>query len=340
MLSRISRPVSRRHRSGIEFDGATAVVTGASSGIGRATALALADRGTNVVLAARSEEDLVAVRDDCRSRGADALAVPTDIGDEEQVLALRDRAIDEFGGFDAWINAAAVMAYGPFWELPAATFRRVVETNLFGTVHGSHAALAHYLDRGSGVLVNIDSLYGRITSPYVSPYVTSKFAVRGLTRCLRQETASMDGIDVCAILPEAIDTPIFDHAANHTGREITALPPAMDPDRVVRVILDTLEDPDPERIVGVAGRLMAWGEATAPGLYERLAHRFFQRVALRPTPVPHHDGNVFTPSPARNQVDGGWREDRRWARRGVAGVLVAAAALPTGALAVRSRRRG
>lgn len=322
--------------SGIELEDATIVLTGASSGIGRATAYALAERGARLVLAARSTSDLDEVADECRRRGGDPLVVTTDVGDEPQVEALAARAVEHFGHFDAWINCAAVMAYGRFWELPNRTFRQVIQTNLFGTVHGSQVALEHFLERGHGVLVNVDSLYGRITSPYVSPYVTSKFAVRGLTRCLRQETASIDGVDVCAVLPEAVDTPIFSHAANYTGHQITALPPAADPQRVVKAIVGTLESPYPERIVGIAGRFMAWGEAIAPGLYERVAHRIFDRIALRPASAAESEGNVFSPMSHDNQVDGGWRAERRGLRRG------AVAALATAALVglVSSLRRG
>ena len=323
--------------SGITIEDATVVLTGASSGIGRATAHALAERGARLALASRSEADLQDVREECRERGSDPLVVPTDVGDEDQVMALRDRTIDRFGSIDAWVNGAAVMAYGAFWELPNQTFRHVIQTNLFGTVHGSQAALGHFLEQGHGVLVNVDSLYGRITSPYVSPYVTSKFAVRGLTRCLRQETAGMDDIDVCAVLPEAVDTPIFRHAGNYTGREITALPPAADPDRVVRAIVDTLESPYPERIVGIAGRFMAWGEALLPGLYERVAHRFFQKVAFGDRPAATSHGNVFEPRPQTNRIDGEWRRERRWARRGVAAALVAAAAAPVAGWMARRR---
>lgn len=321
--------------SGVAIEDATVVLTGASSGIGRATAHALAERGARLALAARSEADLEEVRDECRQHGADPLVLPVDVADEDQVMALRDRTIERFGSFDVWINNAAVMAYGPFWDIPQATFRRVVQTNLFGTVHGDHAALSHFLDHGRGVVINVDSLYGRITSPFVSPYVTSKFAVRGLTRCLRQETAGMDDVDVCAVLPEAVDTPIFRHAANHTRREITALPPAMDPDRVVRAILDTIESPYPERIVGITGRVVAWGEALAPGLYERVAHRVFERIALRRRPAPIDDGNLFRPTPDTNQVDGGWRAERRRARRVSAAVGLVVAAIPAGWLARR-----
>lgn len=311
--------------TGIAIEDATIVLTGASSGIGRATAHALAQRGARLALAARSTSDLEEVSDECRRRGGDPLVVTTDVGDDAQVEALATRAIEHFGHFDAWVNCAAVMAYGRFWELPNPTFRHVIETNLFGTVHGSQMALEHFLERDHGVLVNVDSLYGRITSPYVSPYVTSKFAIRGFTRCLRQETASFDGIDVCAILPEAVDTPIFDHAANYTGHEITALPPAVAPRRAVRTIVDTLESPRPEQIVGIAGRFMAWGEALAPGLYERVAHRFFDMIALRPDPVPDSHGNVFCPMSGNNQIGGGWRAERRGLRRGAAVALAATA---------------
>ena len=102
------------------------------------------------------------------------------------------------------------------------------------------------------MLVNTDSLYGRLTTPYVSPYVVSKYAVRGFSRCLRQELRGLDGVDVCAVLPQAVDTPIFRHAGNYRGRELTALPLAIDPQRVVRVVLRCLEHPRREVVVGGA----------------------------------------------------------------------------------------
>lgn len=313
--------------SGMDVDGATVVLTGASSGIGRATAHELSERGARVVLAARSEQDLQEVADECRTRGGDPLVVPTDVGDEDQVRHLADRAIDHFGGFDVWVNDAAVMAYGRFADLPVEVFRQVLDTNLFGSLHGARVALEHFRARDHGVLVNIDSLYGRITSPYVSPYIVSKFALRGLTRCLRQETAEFDDIDVCAILPEAVDTPIFSHAGNYTGRRLTALAPATDPDRVVHAIVKAIESPSREKVVGMTGRLAAWGEAVMPRLYEAFAHRFFEKVAFRDEDVPVSAGNVFEPDVERNQVDGGWRRRRRWARRGVVAGVAATGAL-------------
>ena len=312
--------------TGVQLEGATVVLTGASSGIGRATAQALCARGANVVLAARDERTLQEVRDECRERGGQALVVPTDVGDDQQVRALADRAIEHFGGFDVWINNAAVMAYGRFTELPIAVFRRVLDTNLFGALHGARVALEHFHEREHGVLVNIDSLYGRITSPDVTPYVVSKFALRGLTRCLRQETAEYDDIHVCAILPEAVDTPIFEHAGNHSGHRLTALAPAVDPDRVVRSILSVIKSPRREKVVGLTGHVAAWGEAVMPRLYEVVVHRLFETVSFRDEAAPISDGNVFEPDVDGNRIDGGWRRQRRWLRRGTALGLTAAVA--------------
>lgn len=318
-------------RGGIEVDGAVVVITGATSGIGRASAVGLAERGASVVLAARSDEDLEDVAVACRQAGGRALAVTTDVSREEDVEKLAARTVEELGGFDAWINDAAVMAYGAFWEIPTDTYRQVLETNLFGTIHGARAALGHFRDRGRGVLVNIDSLYGRVSTPYVSPYVVSKFGVRGLSLSLRQETARTDGIDVCTVLPEAVDTPIFHHAANYTGTPVTALPFTVDPDRVMRAIVRCIERPKREVIVGVAGRLFAWGRAVAPRAYVWTTSRLMDRLAFREGTARTHHGNVFAPEPELNRIDGGWRERRRGLRRTAAAGAASVAVAPLAA---------
>nr|WP_274387506.1 SDR family NAD(P)-dependent oxidoreductase [Salsipaludibacter albus] len=321
------------------MDGATAVVTGASSGLGRATALALADHGTAVVVAARDAEALDEVVADCRRRGVAALAVPTDVTSEPDVEALGARAQDEFGGYDLWVNAAAVMAYGAVEDVPTETWRRVVETNLFGYLHGCRVALAHFRERGHGVVVNVGSVYGRITSPFVSPYVSSKFAIVGLTRSLRQEIRHLADVHVCQVLPEAVDTPIYRHAANHTGREVTALPATMAPERVVRTILRQARRPRRERVVGLLGRVLMVGERLAPALYEWAAPIAMERLALRSEDAPESTGNVFAPMPEHNRVDGGFRAQRRTLRRVAAAGLATVAVTPVAAWWWRRRRR-
>jgi NAD(P)-dependent dehydrogenase (short-subunit alcohol dehydrogenase family) len=140
------------------------VITGASSGIGRAAALLFARREARLVLAARAEQPLRAVAAEC----GNALAVPTDVRDEAAVTALADRAVERFGRIDVWVNSAGVIAYGRFEDVPGDVFRAVIETNLMGQVHAARAVLPQFRRQGSGVLVNMASVWGRFTSPDVS----------------------------------------------------------------------------------------------------------------------------------------------------------------------------
>lgn len=313
--------------SGLDIDDSVIVVTGASSGIGRATALTLAERGASLILSARSAAVLEEVVRDCEARGAAATAVEADVARREDVEEIARHAVERFGGFDGWVNGAAVMAYGSFWDIPMDSYRRVVEVNLFGTVHGARTAIDHFLERGSGVLVNVSSLYGRITTPFVNPYVVSKHAVRGLTNSLRQEMAELSDVDVAGVYPQAVDTPIFRQAANYTGRELTALPLTIDPQRVAHVIVQCLQRPRSEVIVGWFGHVLAVGRALLPRVYERVAPYAMERLAFRDAESPESDGNVFAPQPELNAIDGGWREERHTLRR----LSAAAAALTVGA---------
>jgi NAD(P)-dependent dehydrogenase (short-subunit alcohol dehydrogenase family) len=116
------------------------------------------------------------------------------------------------------------MAYGPFEEIPSEVFRRIIETNLMGQVHGARVALKRFRAQGAGVLINMSSVWGRVPSPQVSPYVVSKNAVRAFSECLSGEVAGEADIHVATILPEAVDTPIFEHAGNYTRRQVRPTP--------------------------------------------------------------------------------------------------------------------
>jgi len=191
------------------------VITGASSGIGRITALAFARQGACLALAARDQAVLAAVAEECRSLGGRIVIQPLDVRDFAAVDELRRTAVAAFGCIDVWVNCAAVLLFGRFEDLPPEAFRQVIETNVIGYANGARAAILQFRTQGDrGTLINVGSVLGMVGEPYVSAYVTSKFALRGLTACLRQEMRAFPNIHVCAVLPSALDTPIYQRAGN------------------------------------------------------------------------------------------------------------------------------
>ncbi|WP_219419174.1 SDR family oxidoreductase [Pseudonocardia nigra] len=311
------------------------VVTGASSGIGRATALACAAHGAAVVLAARREDALQEVVHQCEAAGGSALAVPTDVTDADAVQGLARRAVEGFGRIDVWVNCAAVTAFAPFQEIPLGDFRRILDVNIMGYVHGARAALPYLRDQGKGVLIDVSSIVSAVPQPYTHAYSMTKAAVRVLGASLRQELW-LDGathVKVCTVLPATIDTPFFDHTANYTGRKAKALPPVYSAERVARTIVNLIRVPRREVIVGPMGRSLVMQMKVAPGLTERqMALQVDKAHLYRTKPAPATDGNLFTPAPGTGSVSGGWHGKRRTALR-----RAASAALLTGGVLMARR---
>jgi len=290
------------------------VITGASSGIGRATAMKAAEQRGTVVLAARQADVLHEVARECEQAGGRALAVKTDVTDEEQVRQLARRAVESYGRIDAWVNDAAVTMLSRFEDAPADAFRRVMETNFFGYVYGARAVLPYFHRQGYGVLVNVASVEGKVAAPYASAYVASKFAVTGFSESLRMELRDTPDIHVSTILPATIDTPLFQHAANYSGKAVQAMPPVYAPEDVAEAILHTIRHPKREVTVGNAGRMIAMRNLVPP-LAERVVAKKVEKRHFQDRPGPNSPGNLFEPIPEFDAVHGGWLDPRQGRRK-------------------------
>ncbi|PRZ06996.1 short-subunit dehydrogenase [Isoptericola sp. CG 20/1183] len=326
----------------MKVKGSVAVVTGASSGIGRATALRLARSGADVVLAARRPGALESAAAECRRHGVRALAVPTDVSDADAVERLARHAAARFGRIDVWVNDAAVSLFGRVTDVPLEDFRRLVDVNVMGTVHGVRAALAHMRPQGRGVIVNIASILGEVPQPYTAAYCLSKAAVRSLSVSVRSELAldGLTGIEVTTVLPPTIDTPLFDQVANDSGRAVRAMPPVYSPERVARAVVGAVRSPRREVVVSTAGRLMAWQHRLSPRAVEATMAAQTDLLQLsRRQAAEATSGNLFEPGPeSAGAVHGGWGGRRRTAQRRLltVGVVVGGAVLARGA---QRRRR-
>ena len=293
-----------------DLAGSVVVITGASSGIGRASARLFAGKGASVVLAARREEALGEVAAECEAAGGRALAVPTDVADLGAVEELARRAMQEFGRIDVWVNNAGVISFGRFEEVPPEVNRRVVETNLLGAMHGAQAVLPVLRRQGSGVLINVSSGFGLVGSPYQAAYTATKFGLRGLSEALRGELLGT-GVSVSCIFPGAVDTPAYRYAGNYSGRAVGPKGRILPAEKVARAIVRNAERPRRESIVGSSVRALTALHALSPALYERAMTRGVEGGFFRDEPGQSGSGGLFEPDPAWTSTDGGFNEEAK-----------------------------
>lgn len=282
-----------------------AMIFGASSGIGLATALQLADDGWNLVLCARSESGLQAAAAKCAERGAATAIVVTDVADNAAVEHAFVQAENEFGAVAAVVNTAAVVAYGRFEDVPAEVFDRVIVTNLLGTANVARAALQHFSIQRSGHLVLLGSLLGKIAVPYMSPYVTGKWAVHGLTRILQIEARKTPGVRVGLVSPGSVNTPAYLQAANYAGFQGRPPPPIDQPEKVARAIVRELTHSRRERGVGLANTFAVMGFRVLPGIFDLLVTPLMKLGGLAEA-RPNTPGTVFDPQPEGDGLYGRW----------------------------------
>src|SRR5918998_3212779 len=306
-------------RTGAE--GRVAVITGASRGIGRATARLFAEGGASVVLAARSEGALLEAAAECEALGGRALAVRTDVAEWGGVEELARRAVERFGRIDVWVNNAVLAAVGRLEEVPPEANRRVVEANLLGYMHGAQAVLPLFRQQDRGVLIFMSSGFGLVGAPYADAYTATKFAQRGLAQALRGELRGTN-VRVCTIMPGGVDTPAYRLAANYSGRAAGPKGFLASPEKIARVVVRCAENPRPEVVVGNSVRMLRLTHALFPGLVERAVGRTIEQGFLRQEPEEPSSGNLHEPSSEWVAADGRFNQD---ARRAVLKVRHAAA---------------
>jgi len=282
-----------------DYPGKVIVITGASSGFGRGTALELAARGASVVLAARSAETLGELSRECEAAGGKALAIPADVSDRSAVEGLAREAIGRFGHFDVWINNAGVAAVGRFDQVPLEDHDQVIKTDLLGTIYGSHCAMRHFRERDAGILINVASAIGKIPSPLYASYAAAKFGIVGLSDALRQELneEKVRSVRVCTVMPMAHDTDFFEHAGNYTGHKTVPIPPTYDPKVTVDALVKLVVDPQDEIITGWQGKVANVLHHLMPAAVEKFMSINTEKAQLKDAPTgPVTAGNVHRPS--------------------------------------------
>ncbi len=282
------------------------VITGASQGIGRETALHLAMNGSSVVLAARNEQALRELAAQVERLGGQAEPVVTDVAEPDQVERLAQRAVERFGRIDTWINNAAVSIYATVGQLDPGEMERLVQVNLLGQMYGSKAAIARMKPRGRGTIINVGSALSERAIPLQSAYVATKHGIAGFSEALRLELRhEQAGIEVVLILPSSINTPLFNFARSRLGVLPMPVPPVYEPRVVAQAICHAAENGGRNIVVGGSGKLLTVGQWLSPSLVDRYmlqgGRTFEQQKTDRPD---DRRDNLFEPSTGPGSTTG------------------------------------
>lgn len=269
------------------------LITGATGGIGQATALLYAERGARLVLASRSRNRLEALVAHCERRGAEAVAAVVDVADAGTVRDAVDLAVARYGRLDVVVHSAASVAYGRITEVPAHVWDHVVDVGVRGTANVAREALRVFEATGSGHLCVVGSVLGQVTTPLMGAYITGKWAVSGLVRVLQQEARETPGVHVSLVTPGGIGTAIYVNAATYVGHLGKPPPPVLSPEAVARAVVTVVERDGRHANVGPANVLMRLGFGLTPRLYDLLVGPLFRRLGLSQERRGPDEGNVF-----------------------------------------------
>lgn len=327
------------------------VVTGASAGVGRATAHAFASQGAHIGLVARGTQGLQAAAAEVEQKGGSALTLPTDIADPEAVEAAARRVEEKFGPIDIWVNCAMATIFAPFHRVSPDEFRRATEVTYLGFVYGTMAALKRMRPRNRGTIVQVGSALSYRAIPLQSAYCGAKFAIRGFTDSLRTELMH-DGVDVHLVMVQmpALNTPQFNWARNKMSRRPQPVPPIFQPEIAADAIMHAAHSRRREVWVGGSALQAIVANKIFPGLLDRYLARNGYSSQLTDEPVdPRQPDNLFEPVPGDPGTHGrfdGQASDwslQLWANehRGIllAGALAIAGFIATMSLGGRSLAR-
>jgi len=265
----------------IELAGAVVIVTGASAGIGRETALAFARRGANVVLAARRQERLEALAAQIERIGVQALVVPTDVGRSDDVARMVRAAVERFGRVDVLVNNAGFGFSGTIEETTEADMRELMDVNYMGAFNATRAVLPHMRRQGRGHIVNVASVVGKLAFPFHGAYSATKFAMVAMTESLRGELDG-SGVTATVVLPGSTRTEFFDAQRTNDGHVSAPTGPQQNPDAVARAIVRSVRRPTPEVNVFPGYRIAYGLNAFFPSLRDFAGRQFYRRSKGRP----------------------------------------------------------
>lgn len=284
----------------------TVVITGASSGAGKAIAIEFAQRAHKLVLAARNMVALEETAEECRAFGAEVKCVQTDVTEPTALINLASEA-DAFGGkIDVWVNNAGILAVGSFTETPLEVTEQVVRTNLLGYIYGAHAVMPYFKKQGHGTLINNISIGGFMAVPYGVGYSASKFGIRGFSSALKAELSAFPNIHVCDAYPAFLDSPGIQHAANYTGKALKPAPPVYDPRRLAMAIVSLADHPKSALMVGSMSSLLRFAYGIFPGITTTLTKAVISTYLKQAKDADKTNGNIFNTLAFGNSVFGGW----------------------------------
>jgi len=278
--------------------GSTVVITGATSGIGRETAREFARAGARVVIAGRRMKRLQELAHEIEAQGGEALAVQTDVSDQAQVEQLVVQAAERFGRIDTLVNNAGVGIAVRFEEQPIEDFRRVMEVNFWGAVYACKAVVPHMRTQPTGgVIINISSILGKRAVPFETAYCASKFALAGFSQALRTEVMA-DGIDVSTIFPGAVESEIWESAANKTGLETSDVLPKFPARELARIIVQDARFPQPEIVLALDAQMINFFNILAPRVMDFVLGQsmpFVESLRQSATQSATTSGNLYQP---------------------------------------------